>query len=82
MSLALWLIGGLPTRRFVLVVPAQVLGGITAAGLAKVLSIGPLGVENGVAPGVSNGQAISMEMLTTALLCFTVLFTAAEKSKG
>lgn len=80
-SLALWLVGGLPGRRFVMVVPAQIVGAIAAAGLAKATSIGPLNVNNTTAAGVSNGQAISIELFTTMLLVFTVLMCAAEKSK-
>ncbi|KAL8292714.1 hypothetical protein RQP46_001326 [Phenoliferia psychrophenolica] len=81
-SFSLWLIGGLSGRRFFMVVPAQLVGAIAAAGLAKATSIGPLNVANGTADGVSDGQALSIELLTTMLLCFTVLMCAAEKSKS
>lgn len=57
------------------------LGGIAAAGAAKGLTLGPFGVANRVAPGISYGQAWGVEMFTTALLVFTVLMLAAEKSR-
>ncbi|KAL8290423.1 hypothetical protein RQP46_002681 [Phenoliferia psychrophenolica] len=81
-SFSLWLIGGVSTRRFAMIVPAQLLGGICAAGLAKVLTLGAFGVETTLSPGVSNAQGLFIEMFTTALLTFTVLMTAAEKSKS
>ncbi|KAK4702543.1 hypothetical protein P7C70_g3682, partial [Phenoliferia sp. Uapishka_3] len=80
-SLTLWLVGGLPGRRLFFCVPAQLLGGIAAAGLAKVSTLGPLNVANGTSDGVSNGMAVAIELFCTMLLCFTVLMTAAEKSK-
>ncbi|KAL8283160.1 hypothetical protein RQP46_005938 [Phenoliferia psychrophenolica] len=81
-SFSLWLIGGLSNRRLLMIVPAQMIGGIAAAGLAKSLTLGTFGVETTLAPGVSNAQGLFIEMFTTALLCFTVLMCAAEKSKS
>ncbi|KAL8280274.1 hypothetical protein RQP46_007388 [Phenoliferia psychrophenolica] len=81
-SFALWLIGGVSNRRLVMIVPAQMAGGACAAALAKLLTLGEFGVENSLAPGISVVQGLFIEMVTTALLCFTVLMCAAEKSKG
>lgn len=44
------------------------LGGIAAAGAAKGLTLGPFGVANRVAPGISYGQAWGVEFFTTGLL--------------
>ncbi|KAK4699097.1 hypothetical protein P7C70_g7169, partial [Phenoliferia sp. Uapishka_3] len=80
-SLTLWLVGGLPGRRLLYCVPVQLLGGIAAAGLANVSTLGPLNVANATSDGVSNGKAVAIELFCTMLLCFTVLMTAVEKSK-
>jgi aquaporin rerated protein, other eukaryote len=57
------------------------LGGIAAAGAAKGLTLGPFGVANRVAPGISYSQAWGVEMFTTGLLVLSVLMLAAEKSR-
>jgi len=54
--LALALTGMLPPLRAVFLTLAQVLGGITAAGLIKVLAPGSLSVATRLGPGVSVGQ--------------------------
>ncbi|KAL8280273.1 hypothetical protein RQP46_007387 [Phenoliferia psychrophenolica] len=81
-SFSLWLIGGVSNRRLAMIVPAQMAGGACAGALAKVLTLGEFGVENTLAPGITIAQGLFIEMFTTALLCFTVLMCAAEKSKG
>ena len=43
-SFALWMIGGLSNRRLLMIVPAQMVGGVAAAGLAKSLTLGYFGV--------------------------------------
>ena len=55
-SLALALTGMLPPLRAVFLTLAQVLGGITAAGLIKVLAPGELSVATRLGPGVSIAQ--------------------------
>ncbi|SCZ90034.1 BZ3500_MvSof-1268-A1-R1_Chr9g10683 [Microbotryum saponariae] len=81
-TLALWLVGGLSSRRAVGVVIAQLLGGIAAAGLSKGVTLGTFSVQNSLVVGLSSGKGLVIEMLTTALLCFTVLMLAAEKSRS
>ena len=46
-------------------------GGVCAAALVKVLTLGDFGVANTLAPGISNAQGLFIEMFTTGLLCFT-----------
>jgi aquaporin rerated protein, other eukaryote len=55
-SLALALTGMVPPLRAVFLTLAQVLGGITAAGLIKVLVPGQLSVATRLGPGVSIAQ--------------------------
>ncbi|KDE06159.1 hypothetical protein MVLG_03574 [Microbotryum lychnidis-dioicae p1A1 Lamole] len=81
-TLSLWLVGGLSSRRAVGVVIAQLLGGIAAAGLSKGVTLGTFSVQNSLVVGLSSGKGLVIEMLTTALLCFTVLMLAAEKSRS
>ncbi|KAM0747493.1 aquaporin-like protein [Meredithblackwellia eburnea MCA 4105] len=81
-TLSLWFIGSLTSRRAVLVVVAQLIGGISAAGVAKGLVIGSFAVENSLTDGISNAQGTFIEMFTTGMLCFTVMMTAAEKHKS
>ncbi|KAK4053109.1 Aquaporin-1 [Microbotryomycetes sp. JL201] len=81
-TLALWLIGGLSARRAAGIAIAQFVGGIAAAAVVKGVTIGNFAVSNALTPGVSTGQGLGIELLTTAMLVFTVLMTAAEKSKA
>jgi glycerol uptake facilitator-like aquaporin len=50
------------------------LGGIAAAGASKGLTRGAFSVENSLSADVSPGQGFGIEMFTTSLLVFTVLF--------
>ncbi|KAK4058689.1 Aquaporin-1 [Microbotryomycetes sp. JL221] len=81
-TFALWLIGNLSLRRAVGTAVAQLLGGIAAAAVTKGVTLGNFAVTNALTPGVSTGQGLGIELLTTAMLTFTVLMTAAEKSKA
>ncbi|KAL8279137.1 hypothetical protein RQP46_008393 [Phenoliferia psychrophenolica] len=58
------------------------LGGIAAAGVAKGLTLGDFSTENTTTGSLSAAQGLFIEMFTTTLLCFTVMMTAAEKSKA
>lgn len=80
-SFGLWLAGAFNWVRLVCVVPMQILGAITAAGLVSGLIPGPLQAENSVGPGVSVGQGFVMEAVLTAMLMITILMLAVEKSK-
>lgn len=62
-------------------IPAQFLGGITAAGLVYAILPGPLQAENSVGDGVSTGGGFLMEVFLTAELMITILMLAVEKSR-
>jgi len=74
--------GTLPWFRGVVLLPAQILGGIVAAAIIDCILPGPVGtVKTTLAPGMSIAQGVFFEMFLTCELVFTVLMLAAEKSK-
>ncbi|KAK1830634.1 aquaporin-like protein [Podospora conica] len=81
-TLALALVGGLPALRSGIVVVAQLLAGIAAAGIVSGLFPGPLTVETGLGGGASTAQGLFIEMFLTAELVFVIIMLAAEKHKG
>lgn len=81
-TLALWLVGNMTGVRAIMTTIAQLLGGIAAAGVAKGVTLSNFTVTNSTVKGLGNGQALAIEMFTTAMLVFTVLMMAAEKHRG
>jgi aquaporin related protein len=81
-ALALLLIGGLSPVRFVLVVIAQFLGAIAAAGVVSALFPGPMVVATTLAGGATIVQGLFIEMFLTAQLVFVILMVAVEKHKA
>ncbi|KAK3988408.1 putative aquaporin [Cladorrhinum sp. PSN332] len=81
-ALALFLVGGLPAIRSVIVVVAQLLGGLAAAGVVSALFPGPMGVETTLGGGASVVQGLFIEMFLTAQLVFVIIMLAAEKHKS
>jgi len=81
-TLALWLVGGLPTVRSLLVVVAQLLGGIAAAGVVSALFPGELNVETTLGGGTSITQGLFIEMFLTAQLILAIIMLAVVKHKG
>lgn len=81
-TLGLWLAGVFPLLRAVLLVPAQVAGGIAAAGLVSALFPGPLNVQTKLGDGTTNAQGLFIEMMLTAELVFTILMLAVEKHRA
>ena len=79
---ALFLVGGLPAVRGVVVVVAQLLAGIAAAGVVSALLPGPMNVETTLGGGASVVQGLFIEMFLTAELVFVVIMVAAEKHKS
>lgn len=74
--------GALPWFRGLILLPAQLLGGIVAAALIRCMLPGSIQVvETTLAPGMSIAQGVFFEMFLTANLVFVVLMLAAEKSK-
>jgi aquaporin related protein len=73
-SLGLALIGAIGWIRFIVVVVAQVLGGIAAAGIVSSLFPGPLAVRTTLSdiPQTSIQRGLFIEMFCTVLLIFTM----------
>lgn len=81
-TLGLCLASKLPWIRGLILLPAQILGGICAAALVRTMFPGHLSAVNTtLAPGTSIVQGLFIEMFLTALLVHIVLMLAAEKSK-
>jgi aquaporin related protein len=74
--------GTLPWVRGILLLPAQILGGIVAAALVRCMFPGPLVVNTTLANDVTPAQGVFIEMFLTSLLVFTILMLAAEKHYG
>jgi len=81
-TLALFLVAGLPAIRSIIVVAAQILGGIAAAGVVSALFPGPMGVETTLGGGASVVQGLFIEMFLTAQLVFVIIMLAAEKHRS
>lgn len=82
MTFGMVITGTLPWIRGLLLFPAQILGGMTAAALVTCLFPGPLVVNTTLTNGTSIVQGVFIEMFLTAELVITVLMLAAEKSKA
>jgi len=81
-TLGLVIAGALPWFRGLVLLPAQLLGAMAAAGVVSGLFPGDIATVNtALAPGTSVTQGVFIEMFLTALLVYTVLMLAAEKSK-
>ncbi|OCT48643.1 Aquaporin-1 [Cladophialophora carrionii] len=78
-TLGLVITNNLPWFRGLLLLPAQLLGGMTAAGLVKCMFPGPLIVSTTLGNGTTPAQGVFIEMFLTSLLVFTILMLAAEK---
>jgi len=81
-TLGLVVAGALPWLRGVVLLPAQLLGGMAAAGVVSCLYPGDIAIVNTtLAPGTSIVQGVFIEMFLTSLLVYIVLMLAAEKSR-
>lgn len=76
------LVGALPYFRGLLLIIAQILGGITAAAIVSCLFPGPVTFNTTLAGGTSIAQGLFIEMFLTAELVFTIFMLAAEKHRG
>lgn len=81
-TLTLWLVGAVPAIRCVVIVTAQILGGIAAAGASSALLPGPFPVNVRLGGGTSVVRGLFIEMFTTTMLVMTVIMLAAVKSKS
>ncbi|GAA6052276.1 hypothetical protein JCM3770_007415 [Rhodotorula araucariae] len=80
-SLALALVGAITPLRAVLLVPAQLLGGICAAAVVDALTPGPILFATTLAPGLSISRGLFLEMFMTSLLIITILLLAGERHR-
>ena len=76
------LAGALPWLRGVLLFPAQLLGGLVAAGLVSAMFPGTMPVTTTLGANTSIARGLFIEMFCTFLLVFTILMLAAEKQKS
>ncbi|KAJ9213663.1 hypothetical protein DTO166G4_4745 [Paecilomyces variotii] len=81
-TLALFLVGGLPAVRSVLVFASQLVGGIAAAGVVSALFPGALNVGTRLGGGASISQGLFIEVFLTAQLVFVIIMLAAVKHKS
>jgi aquaporin rerated protein, other eukaryote len=81
-TLTLWLVGAVPAIRCLVIVTAQILGGIAAAGVSSALLPGPFPVNVRLGGGTSVVRGLFIEMFTTTMLVMTVIMLAAIKSKS
>lgn len=61
---------------------AQTLGAIAASYIVHALFGGQLHVDTHLNKGISPGQGVVIEMILTALVCFTIFMLAAEKHES
>jgi aquaporin rerated protein, other eukaryote len=81
-TLTLWLVGAVPAVRCLVIIVAQILGGISAAAAVSALFPGPLTVNVRLGGGTSIVQGLFIEMFTTCMLAITVIMLAAVKQKA
>lgn len=81
-TMALFLVGGLPAMRSLFVVIAQILGGICAAAVVSALFPGDLNVATTLGGGASTSQGLFIEMFLTAQLVFVIIMLAVVKHKS
>ncbi|RDW58543.1 MIP aquaporin [Aspergillus mulundensis] len=81
-TLALCLIGGIPAVRGLLLLIAQIGGGLAAAAIVSVLLPGDLNVATRLGGGASVIQGLFIETILTAQLVFVVIMLAVVKHKS
>lgn len=68
--------------RGALMILAQMVAGMAAAGAASAMTPGPIAFANALGGGTSRTRGVFIEAFGTAVLCTTVLFLAVEKHKA
>ncbi|KAJ9004918.1 Aquaporin-1, variant 2 [Exophiala dermatitidis] len=81
-TLTLCLIGAVPISRGCVVIVAQIVGGIAAAGAVSATLPGPMAVNVRLGGGCSITRGLFIEMFTTLQLVFAVVMLAAVKHKA
>ena len=80
-TLAVTLLGKMPPVKAAILVVAQLVGGIFAAGIAEIMLPGDLAVDTTInyATGITTTQALFFEAFLTFELIITILMLAVEK---
>ncbi|KAF7905788.1 hypothetical protein EAF00_000067 [Botryotinia globosa] len=81
-TMGMCLVGALPYLRGLLLIFAQIVGGIAAAAIVSALFPGPITFTTSLGGGTSIVRGLFIEMFLTAELVFTIFMLAAEKHKG
>lgn len=81
-TLTLVLAKAVPPIRGVVMVVAQMIAGMAAAGAASAMTPGEIAFANSLGGGASRSRGVFIEAFATALLCLTVLFLAVEKARA
>lgn len=81
-TLTLVLAKAIPPLRGAIMMSAQMIAGMAAAGAASAMTPGPIAFTNGLGGDCSKARGVFLEMFGTTLLCTTVLFMAVEKHKA
>ena len=76
------LVGAVTPIKALVIIPTQLVAGITAAAVTDALLPGPLSVTNSLSNDISIPQGLFLEMFLTAQLVLTVYFLAVEKHKS
>lgn len=81
-TLGMMLVGATDYIRGILIIVAQILGGISASAVVSALLPGPLAVRTELGGGTSIVQGLFIEMFLTAQLVFTIFMLATEKHEA
>lgn len=81
-TVAMTLIGAVPWMKALLLIVAQLLAGIAAAGMVSTLFPGPLSVRTTLSAETSIVRGLFIEMFLTAQLVFCIFMLAAEKHRS
>jgi aquaporin rerated protein, other eukaryote len=81
-TFSLFLVGAVPALRSVVVMLAQMLGGIAAAAVVSGILPGELTVNSRLGDETSVARGLFIEMFGTCELTFTVIMLAALKHKA
>lgn len=76
------LIGALPWLTGALLILAQLLGAMAAAGVVSATFPGPLAVRTRLSADTSISRGVFIEMFLTAMLIFCIFMLAAEKHRS
>ncbi|KAI5950724.1 AQY1 [Candida jiufengensis] len=81
-TLTLILAQAVPPIRGVIMMIAQMIAGMAAAGAASAMTPGEIAFTNGLGGDASRSRGVFLEAFGTFILCFTVLMMAVEKSRA